>query len=265
MNESPWGLSFVNANSGSFPLTPWSVATIPVSPGDSWHISPQEPLFIDGNYLMPPGVSQTQTQVVAQFSRTPTAYSIRELFTISATEITGTTQVTVDTSGGPIDVSGNVAITNATLDITGPVTITGGQTGTNVATELPDDFTFGSATADFDFIFTGASQTSTILTMTGGTTYSLLYINFSIFNLGATRFLLQGQNSNSGTIFTVATFGSSQPLGGVIIPLFLVSQPPVGSTNTLFWACTSYSQNLEIAGSLIYRTGAPSNVTPWLT
>ena len=133
------------------------------------------------------------------------------------------------------------------------------------STMLPDDFTFGSATADFDFIFTGASQTSTILTMTGGTTYSLLYVNFSIFNLGATRFLLQGQNSNSGTIFTVASFGSSQPLGGMIIPLFLVSQPPVGSTNTLFWACTSYSQNLEIAGSLIYRTGAPSNVTPWLT
>ena len=145
MNESPWGLSFVNANSGSFPITPWAVATIPVSPGDSWHISPQEPLFINGNYLMPPGVSSSQTQVAAQFSRVPTSYSIRELFTISATEITGTTQVAVDTSGGPVDVSGSVTVSSGTVDIgntpavtissgtvdatlTGPVDINSGQT-----------------------------------------------------------------------------------------------------------------------------------------
>ena len=161
MNESPWGLSFVDANTGSYPITPWAVATIPVSPGDSWHITPQESLFISGNYLMPPGVSNSQAQVVAQFSRNATAYTIRELFTISATEITGTTQVSVDTSGGPVDVSGTVdaTITNATIDVTGstvdlatgttvdisgtvdvtgPVTISGGQGGNvNVSTDTP--------------------------------------------------------------------------------------------------------------------------------
>lgn len=160
MNESPWGLAFVDANTGSYPITPWAVATIPVSPGDSWHITPQESLFISGNYLMPPGVSNSQAQVVAQFSRNATAYTIRELFTISATEITGTTQVSVDTSGGPVDVSGTVdaTITNATIDVTGstvdlatgttvdisgtvdvtgPVTISAGQNGVNVSTDTP--------------------------------------------------------------------------------------------------------------------------------
>ena len=157
MNESPWSLEFVNANAGSFPITPWAVASIPVSPGDSWHISPQQPLFISGNYLMPPGVASSQTQVVAQFSRTPTAYSIRELFTISATEITGTTQVTIDTSGGAVDVSGTVAIsggtidlasgttvdaniTNATLDVSGPVSITTGSQGnTGLSVQVIDE------------------------------------------------------------------------------------------------------------------------------
>lgn len=263
MNESPWGLSFVNANAGSFPLTPWSVATIPVSPGDSWHISPQEPLFIDGNYLMPPGVSNVQTQVVAQFSRTPTAYSIRELFTISATEITGTTQVTVDTSGGPIDVSGNVAITNATLDITGPVTITGGQTGTNVATELPDDFTFGTQVTPFSINFTALNQTLTMLTMAAGNTYSLLYCIFSINPPGSNSILIQGVASN-GAVMPINQVWTGTPLQSIIVPMFLVSQPSSG-TNQLEILCNNFATSFEVYGSIISRTGAPSNVAPWLT
>ena len=138
MNESPWGLSFVDANTGSYPITPWAVATIPVSPGDSWHITPQQPLFISGNYLMPPGVSNSQAQVVAQFSRNATAYTIRELFTISATEITGTTQVSVDTSGGPVDVSGTVNVSGGNITLqASDVTISAGQNGVNVSTDTP--------------------------------------------------------------------------------------------------------------------------------
>jgi hypothetical protein len=112
MNESPWGFAFVNASSGSYPITPWSVAIIPVSPGDSWQIQPQDPLFLDGNYVMPPGVANEQTQLVAQFSQNPSVYSIRQLFTMTVAEISGTTQVTVDTTGGPVDVSGTVDIGN---------------------------------------------------------------------------------------------------------------------------------------------------------
>ena len=169
---------------------------------------------------------------------------------------------TIDaTITGPVDAN----ITNASLGITGPVTIQQGQVGTNVLTELPDDFTFGSATADFDGILSSAGQTMDILSMASGSIgFGLLYVVFSIFNNGGTTFTLQGVNG-AGTAFPLVKFGSSIPLMGIIVPLFLAVDPATGNTCILQWVCTAYSQNLEISGSLIWRQGFPTNVTPWLT
>lgn len=131
------------------------------------------------------------------------------------------------------------------------------------STMLPDDFTFGTATSPFEFVFSGVDQTQDILTMTPGSTYSLLYVIFSINNLGGTAFNLQGVDSSGGA-HMLATFWTGQPLQGIIVPMFLVSTP--GSANNILqWICSAYQQNVQINGSLIYRTGAPSNVTPWLT
>ena len=96
INESPWRFDFINANSGSYPVTPWATATVPVSPGDSWYLSPVSALVTGNNYIIPPGV--TTMQVVVQYSTRASVYSIRELFTVSSTmlpdDFTFGTQVT---------------------------------------------------------------------------------------------------------------------------------------------------------------------------
>ena len=212
-------------------------------------------------------------QGVAAQAPLPSSGSLIEIAagTIDAT-ITG--PVDANITNATLPVSGTIdlapgttvdaSITNASLAINGPVTIQQGQGGTNVLTELPDDFTFGSYTATFDGILTATGGVVDILSMTNPSVYSLLYVVFSIFNQGGSVFALQAVSSSGGT-YQLVKFASSTPLQGIIIPMFMVSSPASGVTWTLQWVCITYSQNVEISGSLIYRLGAPSNVTPWLT
>lgn len=245
----PWGITGGNVVVDTS-FTPAGAPSLPVSNAKINILATDNP-----NLAPTPGTSILSSANIAN-AIINVAGSIDANITNASLDVTGTVDLAAGTT---VDAN----ITNSTLDITGPVTITQGQGGTNVLTELPDDFTFGTGVEPWGTTFSAVNQTTPILTMNAGTVYSLLYIIYSINPPSTNAIQIQGVSSG-GVVTTLDTIWTTTPQQSIIIPLFLVSSPTSG-TNVLQAACANFSSGVEIIGSIIYRIGAPANVTPWLT
>lgn len=111
-NITSWSWQVTDAHGGDFTILPFSNATIPGSSGETFYVTPlaqTEALTINVPIQVSIAYLKTAPASFSQTSQLP-AYAMQAV-------------VTVDTSGGPIDIEGNVTVKSGTIDVaTMPVT-----------------------------------------------------------------------------------------------------------------------------------------------
>lgn len=241
-NNTPWTLTWRDQLNGVISIPPYVASTIPVQPGLPWTLEAGDPLLVNGEFLVPAGVSASNFYVAVTYSQSPDAYRVVPLYAIGVVQINGTAQVsvsggtvdigntpavtisgtpsvtvssgsvdiantpsvTIDTTGGAVDVTGSVdASITGTVDITGPVTISAGQSDLEVQVDLVPERV---ATLTIN---AGASSATASFTPPAGATALMILIPGSLFSeLGAVGFV-QAAGASTGINYIYSSDGGA--------------------------------------------------------